>query len=160
MLIFFTDQHKQDLAVLTGVAPELWDQFLNLSLEFIRDGSNAKVFVSAAQKLEMTVESIRNGVEALSHLFIEAAKAIISEIDFLDSLLLLAFPQTLTQALWKVTLLSLPPLSLSPLSPSIFIWSFSLIYFSVSSGELQGDSWSALQTVNGSSPLPQPRVET
>jgi len=46
-------------------------------------------------------------VEGLSYLFTESAKKVVSQLDFLDSVLLLGFPDELNQLLLKVRLVQL-----------------------------------------------------
>ena len=57
------------------------------------------------EKLNVSPNDVKGAVEALSFVFAECAKNNISEIDFLDTLLVLAFPQEINDGLktvWEV----------------------------------------------------------
>ena len=45
---------------------------------------------------------MRRAIEGLNYLFTQSAKTLVSPIDFLDSVILLAFPDELNQLLLKV----------------------------------------------------------
>ncbi|KAK3096189.1 hypothetical protein FSP39_024192 [Pinctada imbricata] len=81
--------------VLSSVVRE----FCKISLEFIRKGTNPKVYQSAAQKLSIDTETVRHGVEGLMYLMTESSKLMLNEIDFQDSIMTLALPESMRQLL-------------------------------------------------------------
>ncbi|XP_070539382.1 COMM domain-containing protein 2-like [Ptychodera flava] len=99
MLLLLEDEHKEHLSFLTDVDVDVVKEFCKIAMEFIRKGSNPKVYQSAAQKLEVKTEIVQNGVEGLMYLLTECAKLMISEIDFQDSIMTLGFNEDLKQAL-------------------------------------------------------------
>ena len=52
--------------------------------------------------MSLPVETVRKAVEGLNYLFSQSAKTLVTPIDFLDSVILLAFPDELNQLLLKV----------------------------------------------------------
>lgn len=82
------------MSYLAQVTPDVLQQFCTIALEFIRKGAkNRKIFVTAAKKLGVKSDVVENAVSGLCFLFTEAAKYLLSEIDFLDSLVVLGFPK-------------------------------------------------------------------
>jgi len=63
-------------------------------------------FKKNTEKLGIEVDTVKNGVEGLSYLFLESSKLVINEIDFYDSLMLLGFQKPLIQLLFKVKLIN------------------------------------------------------
>jgi len=96
MIVILTQKHKDDLAFLKGVDVKVLVEFCKMTLEFIRKGQDtqkySKIFAGAAKKLETSREKIEWGIQALCYLLTEAAKLMLSELDFMDSLIVLAFP--------------------------------------------------------------------
>jgi len=99
MIIILDDKHKGDLKFLNKLSPDIIAEFGKISVEFLRNGANKKLFSSAAQKLGVELEVIQRVVEGLSHLFSEASRYMLSEADFTDSLLVLGFPPELNELL-------------------------------------------------------------
>lgn len=99
MLLVFDDKHKADLEFLKTTNVSIITEFCKIAVNFIKSGANKKLFAGAAQALDVDVETVEHCVEGLAHLFTESAKTRITEIDFLDSLMLLSFPQELTEKL-------------------------------------------------------------
>jgi len=93
------ERHKQDLSFLSNVSPELVAEFCKISLEFLRNGANKKLYASAAQKLKVEVRVVASSVEGLSYLFSECAKHNLSENDLQENLTLLSFPPQLNDQL-------------------------------------------------------------
>ncbi|GFR57714.1 COMM domain-containing protein 2-like [Elysia marginata] len=91
MLLAFEDSHKEHLSFLVDLDPEVLNEFGLISMNFIRKGTNPKVFQGAAQKLGVPVETVQNGVEGLMFLLTESCKYMLSEIDFQDSVMTLGF---------------------------------------------------------------------
>ncbi|KAM8875688.1 COMM domain-containing protein 2 isoform 2-T2 [Spinachia spinachia] len=79
-------------------------EFGRIALEFLRRGSSPKIYEGAARKLCVPVETVQHGVEGLMHLMTESSKHMISEVDFLDSVLILGFGEELNQMLLQLYL--------------------------------------------------------
>ena len=62
------------------------------------------IFGLFLEKLEVSPADVKGAVEALSFVFAECAKSNITELDFLDTLLVLAFPQEINEGLKNVCL--------------------------------------------------------
>ncbi|KAI9523857.1 COMM domain-containing protein 2, partial [Dissostichus eleginoides] len=62
-------------------------EFGRIALEFLRRGTSPKIYEGAARKLGVSVEMVQHGVEGLMFLMTESSKHMISEVDFLDSVL-------------------------------------------------------------------------
>ncbi|KAK3602124.1 hypothetical protein CHS0354_003157 [Potamilus streckersoni] len=102
MLLMFDDKQKTHLSFLLKVDIGVVQEFCRLSFEFLRKGSNPKVYQGAAQKLGVELESVQNGVEGLMYLFTESSKFMISEIDFQDSIMTLGFSEELRHSLLQM----------------------------------------------------------
>ncbi|KAK3749340.1 hypothetical protein RRG08_056220 [Elysia crispata] len=89
MLLAFDDSHKEHLSFLVDLDPEVLNEFGRISMNFIRKGTNPKVFQGAAQKLGVPVETVQHGVEGLMFLLTESCKYMLSDIDFQDSVMTL-----------------------------------------------------------------------
>ncbi|KAI3368422.1 hypothetical protein L3Q82_025374 [Scortum barcoo] len=79
-------------------------EFGRIALEFLRRGTSPKIYEGAARKLCVPVEMVQHGVEGLMFLMTESSKYMISEVDFLDSLLVLGFGEELNQILLQLYL--------------------------------------------------------
>ncbi|CAI8019464.1 COMM domain-containing protein 2 [Geodia barretti] len=102
MLLVLSEEHKVHLGFLTQVDVEVVKEFCKISLEFIRRGTNPKLYQSAGQKLEVDPQTVQHGVEGLMYLITECSKLMVSEIDFLDSIMVLGFSEELNQHLLKL----------------------------------------------------------
>ncbi|XP_064615240.1 COMM domain-containing protein 2-like [Liolophura sinensis] len=99
MLLMLEDEHKEHLSFLTDVNLDVVREFCRISLEFIKKGTNTKVYQGAAQKLGVSPEKVHHGVEGLMYLLTESSKLMLSEIDFQDSILTLGFSEELRSEL-------------------------------------------------------------
>lgn len=104
MLLAFEDSHKEHLSFLVDLDPEVLNEFGRISMNFIRKGTNPKVFQGAAQKLGVSVETVQHGVEGLMFLLTESCKYMLSEIDFQDSIMTLGFNEETRATLLSVYL--------------------------------------------------------
>jgi len=104
MLLVFEDSHKEHLSFLVGQEAEVLKEFCRISLNFIRSGSNPKVFTGAAQKLGVAANDVQHGVEGLMYLFTESARLMLSDIDFNDSIMTLGFEEATRSTLCEVYL--------------------------------------------------------
>lgn len=102
MLLVLSDEHKEHLSFLTKVDVDVVREFCKISVEFIRKGTNQRVYQSAAQKLSVDVTTVEHGVQGLMYLLTECSKLMVSEIDFLDSILVLKFPEELNKELLQL----------------------------------------------------------
>ncbi|XP_033759370.1 COMM domain-containing protein 2-like isoform X1 [Pecten maximus] len=104
MLLIFDDNHKEHLSFLTDTEIDVVREFCKISMEFIRKGSNRKIYQGAAQKLKVDAETIQHGVEGLMYLLTESSKLMLNEIDFQDSILTLGFSDDMRQTLLELYL--------------------------------------------------------
>ena len=106
MLLVLGDQQKEHLALLNNVDEEVAKEFCRIAIEFIRNGINPKMYMAAASKLNVQASLVRNAVEGLMYLFSESSKLMLNEIDFQDSIIMLAFPESLVKTLLDLYLAS------------------------------------------------------
>ncbi|KAK7499287.1 hypothetical protein BaRGS_00009547 [Batillaria attramentaria] len=104
MLLVLEDSHKEHLSFLSKVDVEVVKEFCRISMEFIRKGSNPKVYQGAAQKLGVGAETVQHGVEGLMYLLSESSKLMLNEIDFQDSIITLGFSEELMSVLLELYL--------------------------------------------------------
>uniref|UniRef100_A0A6B2FBU1 COMM domain-containing protein n=1 Tax=Bothriechis nubestris TaxID=1766655 RepID=A0A6B2FBU1_9SAUR len=104
MLLVLSEEHKEHLGFLPQVESSVVNEFGRISIEFLRKGTNLKVYEGAAKKLNVNSETIQHGVEGLTYLLTESSKLMISEIDFQDSILVLQFPEELNALLLQLYL--------------------------------------------------------
>lgn len=104
MLLVLSDEHREHLRILTQVDSAVVGEFGRIAVEFLRKGSNPKVYEGAARKLDVSGTIIQQAVEGLTYLLIESSKLMISEIDFQDSVLVLGFPEELNKVLLQLYL--------------------------------------------------------
>uniref|UniRef100_A0A674AXX1 COMM domain containing 2 n=1 Tax=Salmo trutta TaxID=8032 RepID=A0A674AXX1_SALTR len=79
-------------------------EFGRIAVEFLRKGTNPKIYEGAARKLSVDAETVQHGVEGLMYLLTESSKLMISEVDFQDSVLVLGFTEVLNQLLLQLYL--------------------------------------------------------
>ncbi|XP_030290267.1 COMM domain-containing protein 2 isoform X2 [Sparus aurata] len=99
MLLVLSEDHKEHLAFLPKVDTAVVGEFGRIALEFLRRGTSPKIYEGAARKLCVPVEMVHHGVEGLMFLMTESSKHMMSEVDFLDSVLVLGFSEELNQIL-------------------------------------------------------------
>ncbi|XP_068449372.1 COMM domain-containing protein 2 [Clinocottus analis] len=104
MLLVLSEDHKEHLSFLPKVDAAVVGEFGRIALEFLRRGSSPKIYEGAARKLCVPVEMVQHGVEGLMYLMTESSKHMISEVDFLDSVLVLGFGEDLNQTLLQLYL--------------------------------------------------------
>ncbi|TNN77945.1 COMM domain-containing protein 2 [Liparis tanakae] len=102
MLLVLSEDHKEHLSFLPKVDTAVVGEFGRIALEFLRRGSSPKIYEGAARKLCVPVEMVQHGVEGLMYLMTESSKHMISEEDFLDSVLVLGFGEELNQTLLQL----------------------------------------------------------
>ncbi|XP_053315265.1 COMM domain-containing protein 2 isoform X2 [Spea bombifrons] len=94
-----TELGIQARKLLKGASRNIVGEFGRIAVEFLRKGSNPKVYEGAARKLDVSSTSIQQAVDGLTYLLTESSKLMISEIDFQDSVLVLGFPEELNKVL-------------------------------------------------------------
>lgn len=104
MLVVLNDQQKANLSLLGDFDDNVASEFCKIAVGFIRNGVNPKMYQTAAIKLEIEVEKVRKCVEALMFLMAEMSKALVSEVDFQDSLLMIGFSEDLIATLLRLYL--------------------------------------------------------
>ncbi|KAF7650851.1 hypothetical protein LDENG_00119380 [Lucifuga dentata] len=104
MLLVLSEEHKEHLSFLPKVDAAVVGEFGRIALEFLKKGTSPKIYEGAARKLCVPVEMVQHGVEGLMFLMTESSKHMISEVDFLDSVLVLGFGEELNQALLQLYL--------------------------------------------------------
>lgn len=104
MLLVLSENHKEHLSFLSAVEPAVVAEFGRISLDFLRKGTSPKIYEAAARKLAVPVEDVQHGVEGLMFLILESCKHMLSEVDFLDSVLVLSFREELNNTLLQLYL--------------------------------------------------------
>uniref|UniRef100_A0ABI7Y8C0 COMM domain containing 2 n=1 Tax=Felis catus TaxID=9685 RepID=A0ABI7Y8C0_FELCA len=79
-------------------------EFGRIAVEFLRRGSNPKIYEGAARKLNVSSDTVQHGVEGLTYLLTESSKLMISELDFQDSVFVLGFSEELNKLLLQLYL--------------------------------------------------------
>ncbi|KAF7203786.1 COMM domain-containing protein 2 [Nothobranchius furzeri] len=102
MLLVLSEDHKEHLSFLPTVETSVVKEFGRIALEFLRRGTSAKIYEAAARKLCVSMETVQKGVEGLVFLLTESSKHLLSEVDFLDSVLVLGFSEELNQFLLQL----------------------------------------------------------
>ncbi|XP_061895390.1 COMM domain-containing protein 2 [Entelurus aequoreus] len=102
MLLVLCEEHKEHLSFLHEVDAAVVGEFGRIALEFLRKGASPKIYEGAARKLSVPVEMVQHGVEGLMFLMTESSKHMLSEVDFLDSVLALDFGDDLSQTLLQM----------------------------------------------------------
>ncbi|KAM9797289.1 COMM domain-containing protein 2 [Syngnathus typhle] len=102
MLLVLSEEHKEHLNFLNKVDMAVVGEFGRITLEFLRRGISPKVYDGAARKLSVAPEVVRRGVEGLLYLMTQSSKHMLSEVDFVDSLLSLEFGDELNCSLLQM----------------------------------------------------------
>ncbi|EDM14884.1 COMM domain containing 2 (predicted), isoform CRA_b [Rattus norvegicus] len=74
MLLDLSEEHKEHLAFLPQVDSAVVAEFGRIAVEFLRRGSNPKIYEGAARKLNVSSDTIQHGVEGLTYLLTESSK--------------------------------------------------------------------------------------
>ena len=93
MLLSISNEHLEHLSFLHKVSEDIVKEFVGLSVQFLTNGVNQRIFKAAAQKLNIEEEVIENAIFGLMQLFVEAAKYKLTCEDLHDSLLALEFDE-------------------------------------------------------------------
>ncbi|XP_065840717.1 COMM domain-containing protein 2-like [Oscarella lobularis] len=104
MLIVLGEEHKEHLSFLNDVDADVVREFCKIAVEFLRKGVNPKLYHSATQKLGVSAETVKHGIEGLMYLMTECAKLMISELDFKDSVMVLGFSEDLNDEMLRLYL--------------------------------------------------------
>ncbi|XP_042521600.1 COMM domain-containing protein 2 [Dipodomys spectabilis] len=104
MLLDLSAEHRAHLAFLPRVDRAVVAEFGRIAVEFLRRGTNPKVYDGAARKLNVSSDTIQHGVEGLTYLLTESSKLMISELDFQDSVFVLGFSEELNKLLLQLYL--------------------------------------------------------
>ena len=99
MLLNLSEANKKHLMFFNDASDDVLSEFCRISIEFVTNGVNPKLFSAAAKKLGVSKDDVRNGVQSLMNLFLESSKVMISDVDFHDSMLMLAFSESHCQQL-------------------------------------------------------------
>nr|XP_044988066.1 COMM domain-containing protein 2-like [Jaculus jaculus] len=95
-------EHRGHLAFLPPMDGAVVVEFGRIAVEFLRRGSNPKIYESAARKLNVSSDTIQHGVEGLTYLLAESSKLMISELDFQESISALGFSEELNNLLLQL----------------------------------------------------------
>ncbi|XP_047640440.1 COMM domain-containing protein 2 isoform X2 [Phacochoerus africanus] len=74
MLLDLSEEHKEHLAFLPQVDSAVVAEFGRIAVEFLRRGSNPKIYEGAARKLGVSSDTVQHGVEGLIYLLTESSK--------------------------------------------------------------------------------------
>ncbi|XP_077573361.1 COMM domain-containing protein 2 isoform X2 [Stigmatopora nigra] len=102
MLLVLSEEHKEHLEFLNKVDATVVGEFGRIALEFLRRGIKPKVYDGAARKLSLPAETVQRGVEGLMYLMTQSSKHMLSESDFVDSVLSLDLGEELNQSLLQM----------------------------------------------------------
>merc|ERR1711935_845049 len=94
MLILLSDEHRADLEFFETQDVDILHEFSELTEKFLTEGVNTKVYTAAAGKMGISAHVIRKAVEGLMFLLIESSKLQVSDLDFVDSIQVLGFPES------------------------------------------------------------------
>uniref|UniRef100_A0A8I5NHC1 COMM domain containing 2 n=2 Tax=Papio anubis TaxID=9555 RepID=A0A8I5NHC1_PAPAN len=121
MLLELSEEHKEHLAFLPQVDSAVVAEFGRIAVEFLRRGTNPKIYEGAARKLNVSSDTVQHGVEGLTYLLTESSKLMISELDFQDSVFVLGFSEELNKLLLQLYLDNRKEIRtiLSELAPSL-----------------------------------------
>jgi hypothetical protein len=87
MLLNLNERVVRDLALLGAISdPSFISQFCTVSLEFLQSGAKRSMFTRAATALGVEVEVVAGCIMALSHVFLESARANLSAAEVSASL--------------------------------------------------------------------------
>ncbi|GIY27686.1 COMM domain-containing protein 2 [Caerostris darwini] len=101
MLLILDDIHKKHLDLLKNIDEKIVREFCRISVEHLFKGSNPKVYQSAAQRLNVETDIVQNAITGIIQLLIEASKAMVSELEFRDSIIVLGFNNVSQEELVK-----------------------------------------------------------
>nr|XP_046246776.1 COMM domain-containing protein 2 [Scatophagus argus] len=104
MLLVLSEDHKEHLSFLQKVDLTVVGEFGRIALEFLKRGTSPKIYEGASRKLCVPVEMVQHGVEGLMFLLTESSKYTISEVDFMESVLVLGFGEDLNNILSQLYL--------------------------------------------------------
>jgi len=99
MLLSLRDDQKQHLTILISQPTNVLQDFCKLALDFLQKGPTPKLYQTAAQKLNVQPEIIRNAIEGLVNFIVESSRHQLSDLDFRDSVLTLGFSEEHQQIL-------------------------------------------------------------
>ncbi|XP_055073594.2 COMM domain-containing protein 2 [Misgurnus anguillicaudatus] len=102
MLLVLSDEQKQHLCFLSEADNAVVGEFGRIALEFLKKGSNPKIYEGAARKLNVSSDTVQHAVEGLMYLLTESSKVMISEVDFQDSVMVLGFSEELNKLLLQL----------------------------------------------------------
>ena len=101
MLLILSDEQKEHMSLLSVVGDVVATEFCRIAVDFIKNGINAKKYLTAAQKLNTEAVLIRHSVEAIMYVLSECSKLQISEADFQHSLVTVGLSEELNACLLK-----------------------------------------------------------
>lgn len=101
MLLLLDDRHKEHLAFLNTLDDAVLKEFCKLSIEFLQKGSNPKLYQTAAQKLRVDTDVVKNAIEGLMYLITESAKMGLGELELKDSMLSLGLPESIQEEILR-----------------------------------------------------------
>eukprot|EP01104_Vermistella_antarctica_P007038 TRINITY_DN17772_c0_g1_i1.p1 TRINITY_DN17772_c0_g1~~TRINITY_DN17772_c0_g1_i1.p1 ORF type:complete len:232 (+),score=36.31 TRINITY_DN17772_c0_g1_i1:82-696(+) len=79
------ERHKKDLTFLSDVSLDVVLEFCRISVEFLKEGSNKKLFTGAASKLGVEPAAVQAAVEGLSFLMMESSRLLTPPEDFVET---------------------------------------------------------------------------
>lgn len=93
MILKIREDLKIHLSLLFGQPLNVLQDFCTLALEFISRDLNPKVYITAAQKLEVEPQNIEDAVGGIVFLLVESCRLKLNELDFRDSILTIGFDE-------------------------------------------------------------------
>ncbi|XP_060518826.1 COMM domain-containing protein 2-like isoform X2 [Cylas formicarius] len=101
MLLSLSNEHKEHLQLLINQPERVILDFCKLAGEFLQNGINQKKYLTAAQKLDVGIDTIQNCIFGIINLLLLGCKNELSEQDFRDSILSLGFTEEIQAVLSK-----------------------------------------------------------
>ena len=111
MLLKLSSDHLEHLEFLKKIDVDVAIEFANISLQFLQNGINKKMFKAASQKLNVEISVVENSIFGLMQLFLEASKMKLNDLDFYDSLMVHSFSSELATMIKDLYLQNVKSLS-------------------------------------------------
>eukprot|EP00124_Ichthyophonus_hoferi_P001044 Ihof_evm6s47 gene=Ihof_evmTU6s47 len=102
MRVQLSKEHQEGLALLDEIPSEYINQFCVISVDFLLNGENERLYAVAAKKLKIATSRVQGAIVGIMFLLMEATRMkVLSQYDgFNDCLAQLALPEEMINILW------------------------------------------------------------